>query len=305
VVVSDCVVRQCDNHGIDATRAAELRVEDSSVMLCLALKRNGTRVDAHGITSAGCPATVIRNTFVDHCSGDSYQLERSRNAGTVTIRGCLFSNSALPKDIVTIDGRTLYYAGERVGENGVDFKQGNDDTPPHVLIEDTEFEGWRSVRTKSRPSKPGSRPRFIFDAAALNIKGSVNIEANGVDVVDSEIAWRIRGANHGNKLKGVSVTGGTTHHCDVMVNLEDQVGNIFPDDSDRVAFKEYRFEWSANTNAWIRAWSKSPVRAEFLDCSYEGFPNSPQAMLARLKPAFRYFKDGRKRRRVRHDITIK
>ena len=305
VVVSDCIIRQCDNHGIDATRAVELRVDDSSITLCLALRKDGTRADAHGITSAGCPSTVIRNTFVDRCSGDSYQLERSRNAGPVTIRGCLFSNSALPKDIVTIDGRTLFYAGERVGENGVDFKQGNDDTPPHVLIEDTVFEGWRSLRTKSPPSKPGDRPRFIFDPAALNIKGSVHVEANGVDVVDSEIAWRIRGANHGNKLKGVSVTGGTTHQCDVMVNLEDRVGNIFSDDSDRVVFREYRFEWSANTKSWVRAWSKRPVRAEFLDCAYQGFPFAPQAMLARLKPAFRYFTNGRKRQRVPHDITIK
>jgi|GEM_PF-6326019 len=305
LTIRDCSITHTDNHAIDTTRAAYLRVLKSDVRFALYRRPDGRRGDAHCITSTNTPETTIRQTSCNYCSGDSFQLERAIGADTVLIEDCDFRNDPLPSDVATMDGRKLYYKGERPGENAIDTKQGEDGSVTLVTLKDCRFDGWRSVRSNSSPpDKLGDKPAFIESASAVNMKENVRLICNNVTITNSEIGWRLRGVSKGVKTKGIVVNGGSTSACDIMVNLEDSIGNRLADGSDLVEFHNHKFQWTANTEQFIRVWGGGlPVRALFEGCSYVGFPKPPQKLVEGLKLGWDFSKTPAER--LPQAITIK
>lgn len=136
------------------------------------------RRDAHGIAAGAVRRLTILDTEIHTFSGDAVQVDADRGQPAwdeVTIAGCEFRLAPLPEDVGG------FAAGIVPGENAIDTKTPVAAGPPSRLtIRDTIASGFRGGLVRN---------------AAFNLKENVAVDIDGVTVYDSQIAFRIRGAN--------------------------------------------------------------------------------------------------------------
>ncbi len=137
---------------------------------------NGQRLDAHAIVAGGVRDFIIRSTEAFLVSGDTFQLQDG-GWDHVQVTGSRFWNGPLD---VAAGG---FPAGVHPGENAIDTKQDERlGLRGRLEVRNSDFFGWTSD--------------FITNAAALNLKESVDAVVTGNRLFNNEIALRLRGRDN-------------------------------------------------------------------------------------------------------------
>jgi len=170
--------------------------------------KNGERQDAHGIVTEGVKDFTVRGTTIYYVSGDGLQFQYD-GWDNILVENCTLWNGDLPT------ARGGAPAGVNPGENAVDTKYNPGDGRGKLYIRNTTAYGWRSD--------------YINNAAAFNLKHSVEVELNRITVYDSEIAFRLRGPGSVPDSKGgawVTLANTVIYDCDKAVRYEDGIENL-------------------------------------------------------------------------------
>ena len=171
VTITDSVIHDC-------LRTADPDCPEEPCAPVVRCDDNNCRRDAHGIAAGAVQRLRIINTKIHTFSGDAVQVDADRGQPAwdeVTIAGCEFRLAPLDADVGG------FAAGVVPGENAVDTKTPVVDGPPSRLtLRDTIASGFGGGLVRN---------------AAFNLKENVAVDIDGVTVYDSQIAFRIRGAN--------------------------------------------------------------------------------------------------------------
>ncbi len=200
VVLRNCEIRNGRHNGIYVD-GRNVRIESTRIHHLLRGSSEAPE-DAHGIT--GRPRGLeVRNCVIDRVSGDSIQLDPDRHPwGNVRITNSTFRNTPLARDVAG------YNAGDRPGENGLDTKQDPSNERSDVTVKRSLFSGWRGER--------------ISNQAAVNLKEHVRGRVIGSVLVDSELAFRLRG-NTGSGGAHVEIENVLVDRVKTALRLEDDL----------------------------------------------------------------------------------
>lgn len=210
-------IRRSGRDCVDIRAPQGVRIEASQIHHCLWSRAAdcadpSCRDDAHGIVLSRARDVRVLDTEIHTFSGDAIQANgRDTEAPVWTdlhIEGCTFWLGPLE----TAEGG--FAAGVVPGENALDTK--TSDTvaePAQVTIVDTVAFGFGGG--------------LIGNMAAYNLKENVAVTLDGVDVRDSEIAFRLRGAT-GSRPRGAVVTvyDAVVHDVATAVRYEDAIDTV-------------------------------------------------------------------------------
>jgi hypothetical protein len=198
LTIRNCEARNSTRHNIDVD-GPDTTIENCHIHHSLWM-RNGERADAHGIVTLHAHGLRIRNCNVHHISGDCFQCDRG-SWQDIVIEGCQLWDGPLESDMAG------FKKGDRAAENAIDTKL----LPAHergrLVVKHCKVWGFRSS--------------YIDVASAFNIKENVDFVADGCEVSDSLVAFRLRGT--GRAVMWPAVVNCTIRGCDIAVRYEDNL----------------------------------------------------------------------------------
>ncbi|UCG13978.1 MAG: right-handed parallel beta-helix repeat-containing protein [Deltaproteobacteria bacterium] len=219
-VLRRLTIRNGTREGVDVSRAENLLIDACHIHHFLA-GSFANQQDAHGIVVTRSQGITVRNTEIHHVSGDSFQADPARDANNLTndilIEDCHFWTGPLTTDFNSGWVRTDNLPESQrqyPGENAIDtkvLKSGWETVPRmRITIRNVLAHGWK-------------KDAFIANKAAFNLKEKIEAIIDGVTVFDSEIAFRLRGAN-GNA--NVTLKNGVVYSCEKALRAEDNLENL-------------------------------------------------------------------------------
>jgi hypothetical protein len=207
LIFRDSEVRRTSRDGIDLGDPEGVVIEGS--LIHHTLNAAGGRTDAHGIVAGPVRRLTIRDTEIHTFSGDAVQLDPGRSApgwGQVTIERCRFWLAPLPA------AENGFPAGAVTGENAVDTKASATFPRSTIVIRDTSAWGFRNG--------------LISNMAAFNLKENIDATLDGTTVWDSEIAFRLRGAESGASGAWVAIKNAVVHSTATAFRYENNIENL-------------------------------------------------------------------------------
>jgi len=212
VVLRNLTVRNGTRDGIDAADADGLLVEDVEIHHFLN-GSFGSADDAHGVVITGTKGATIRRANIHHVSGDSLQTDPNRAPGNIS-DDILIEDSTLWTGPLEADFNEGWRTGDSPGENAIDTK---------VLTSGYENEIRMRIRLVNVTAYGWTAVPQIPNRAAFNLKEKIEAVVDRVTVYDSEIAFRVRGAN-GNA--NTTITNTVIYDVDKAIRAEDDVANL-------------------------------------------------------------------------------
>ena len=200
----DAEVRRSSRDLIDIGGTADVTI--AGCLFHRALNPVGGRSDAHGIVAGAVRNLTITDTEIHTFSGDGIQVDSGRAApgwDNVVLERLRIWLAPLA---VTENG---FAAGVVPGENAVDTKASADHPRARIAIRDTTASGFRSG--------------LIGNMAAFNLKEHVEVTVDRVTVLDSEIAFRLRGGRPG---AWVTIANAVVHDVAVAFRYEDDIERL-------------------------------------------------------------------------------
>ncbi len=198
--------------GIDAADADNLLIENCQIHHFL----NGSfssQADSHGIVVTGTQGVTIRKTEVHHVSGDSFQADPRRERGNIT-NNILIEDSHFWTSPLDSNFNSGWLTGQRPGENAIDTKVAtsgwDDESRVTITLRNITAHGWE-------------KDSYIRNRAAFNMKEKITAVFDGITVYDSEIAFRLRGAQ-GNA--NTTIRNAVIYHVEKAIRAEDNLGNL-------------------------------------------------------------------------------
>ena len=219
-------VRRSGQDCIDIGSQHDVRIEDSVVHHCLRTAAPSCaqqpcpippdcatlecHKDAQGIAAGAVRNLHIVNTEIHTFSGDGLQVDADRlhpGWGEVVVDGCDIWLEPLPSAVAG------YAAGIVPGENAIDTKTPIDiERPSRLTISYTTAHGFR-----------GGLERM----SAFNLKENVDVDANGITVYNSEIAFRIRGRNEKSPYSAkVTIANAVFYDVGTVIRYENAIDQI-------------------------------------------------------------------------------
>ena len=201
VVLRNCEIRHSGGNGIGIF-GTRILIENCRIHHLLAGSFEDQQ-DAHGIAGRWGDVT-IRNCEISHPSGDCIQFDPDRRSeGSLVVEGCTLWTGPLETDMAG------FKAGQRPGENGLDTKVGASGNRCRLVVRDCHIHGWK-------------QPAQIANAAALNLKESVDAEVQRCVFQDNEIAIRARGPGARGGAK-VTITDSAIFDTVTAIRAEDAI----------------------------------------------------------------------------------
>ncbi len=219
-------VRRSGQDCIDIGSQHNVRIEDSIVHHCLRTRKPNCaeqpcsqppdcsslecHKDAHGIAAGAVRNLHVVNTEIHTFSGDGLQVDADRlhpGWDEVVVDGCNIWLEPLPSAVAG------YAIGIVPGENAIDTKTPNDIArPSRLTISNTMAHGFRDGLQRM---------------SAFNLKENVEVDANGIKVSNSQIAFRIRGRNLKSPYSAqVTIANTVIYDVGTAIRYEEAIAKI-------------------------------------------------------------------------------